>query len=127
MLFGHHAADVARAGDVQALYEHALATHGRIDAWVNNAGISLGYRPLDELSVTEIDDIVRINLLGHLYAMRLLVPYFREHGGAILNMAGRGYRGEGRRTPQRTPPRRRRSRASRRASRRRTATAIASR
>jgi len=88
------AADVARAEDVQALYDHALATHGRIDAWVNNAGISLGYRPLDELSVSEIDDIVRINLLGHLYAMRLLVPYFREHGGAILNMTGRGYKGE---------------------------------
>jgi NAD(P)-dependent dehydrogenase (short-subunit alcohol dehydrogenase family) len=88
------AADVADAADVQALYDHAIATHGRLDAWVNNAGISLGYRPLDELSVDEIDDIVRINLLGHLYAMRLLVPYFREHGGQILNMAGRGYRGE---------------------------------
>ncbi|KAF0207098.1 MAG: SDR family oxidoreductase [Actinomycetota bacterium] len=88
------AADVASAQDVQALYDHALATHGRIDAWVSNAGISLGYRPLDELSVSEIDDIVGINLLGSLYAMRLLVPYFREHGGQLLNMSGRGYRGE---------------------------------
>ncbi len=88
------AADVACARDVAALYEHALAKHERIDAWVNNAGISLGYRPLDELSVDEIDEIVRINLLGSLYAMRLLVPYFREHGGQLLNMSGRGYRGE---------------------------------
>ncbi len=87
-------ADVADATQVRALFEHALAAHGRIDAWVNNAGISEGYRPLDELSDAELHDIVSINLLGHLYALRLVVPYFREHGGHILNMTGRGYRGE---------------------------------
>ncbi|PKQ36851.1 MAG: hypothetical protein CVT59_10715 [Actinobacteria bacterium HGW-Actinobacteria-1] len=87
-------ADVADAAQVQELFDHALATHGRIDAWVNNAGISEGYRPLDELSVEELDDIVRINLLGHFFALRVAVPYFREHGGHILNMTGRGYRGE---------------------------------
>jgi NAD(P)-dependent dehydrogenase (short-subunit alcohol dehydrogenase family) len=88
------AADVANPDDVEALFKHALEVHGHIDAWVNNAGISEGYRPLDELSVAELNDIVRINLLGHLYALRLTVPYFREHGGHILNMTGRGYKGE---------------------------------
>ena len=86
--------DVADTAQVQALFDHTIATHGRIDAWVNNAGISEGYRPLDELSVAELDDIVRINLLGHLYALRIAVPYFRQHGGHILNLAGRGYKGE---------------------------------
>jgi NAD(P)-dependent dehydrogenase (short-subunit alcohol dehydrogenase family) len=73
---------------------HALDFHGRIDIWVNNAGISAGYRPLDELGVAELDEIVRVNLLGTLYACRLLVPYFREYGGVLLNMAGRGFRGD---------------------------------
>lgn len=88
------AADVADPADVEALFHHALEYHGRIDAWVNNAGISEGYRPLDELSVEELDEIVRINILGQLYALRIAVPYFREHGGHILNLTGRGFKGD---------------------------------
>lgn len=88
------ACDVAEAGQVQALRDAALARFGRIDAWVNNAGISEGYRPLDELGYDELRDVVSINLLGHLYGARAILPYFREHGGVLMNMAGRGYRGE---------------------------------
>jgi NAD(P)-dependent dehydrogenase (short-subunit alcohol dehydrogenase family) len=88
------ATDVSSADDVEQLMHHALDFHGRIDIWVNNAGISAGYRPLDELGVAELDEIVRVNLLGTLYACRLLVPYFREYGGVLLNMAGRGFRGD---------------------------------
>ena len=88
------ACDVAQAGQVEALRDRALAEFGRIDCWVNNAGISEGYRPLDELSYEELRDIVEINLLGHLYGARTILPYFRDHGGVLMNMAGRGYRGE---------------------------------
>ena len=86
--------DVAEADQVQALRDSALARFGRLDAWVNNAGISEGYRPLDELAYEELADIVRINLLGHMYGARAILPHFREHGGVLMNMAGRGYRGE---------------------------------
>lgn len=88
------ACDVAQAAQVEALRDRALAEFGRVDCWVNNAGISEGYRPLDELDYDELRDIVEINLLGHLYGARAILPYFREHGGVLMNMAGRGYRGE---------------------------------
>jgi len=88
------ACDVSEAGQVQALRDSALAEFGRIDAWVNNAGISEGYRPLDELAYEELQEIVAINLLGHMYGARAILPHFREHGGILMNMAGRGYRGE---------------------------------
>jgi glucose 1-dehydrogenase len=86
--------DVSQAAQVEALRDRALAEFGRIDCWVNNAGISEGYRPLDELGYEELREIVEINLLGHLYGARAILPYFREHGGVLMNMAGRGYRGE---------------------------------
>lgn len=86
--------DVANPDDVEALYHHALEYHGRVDVWVNNAGVSEGYRPLDELSPAELAEMVNINLLGTMYACRLLVPHMRQHGGVLLNMAGRGFRGD---------------------------------
>lgn len=99
-LAGRHApscgmvADVSAPEDIECLFETALELTGRIDAWVNNAGISLGYRFFDELSTEEIDRIVSINLTGTMQACRLLVPHFTEHGGVLLNMAGRGFRGD---------------------------------
>jgi len=88
------AANVGHAEEVFALRDHALAEHARIDVWVNNAGVSNGYRPLDEESVEELHDLITINVLGHIYGAKAMVPYFREHGGYLMNMCGRGWRGE---------------------------------
>jgi glucose 1-dehydrogenase len=88
------AADVSNYKDIVALYDHAIERWGRIDVWVNNAGISEGYRPLDELSPDEINSIVSINLTGHMLCARQILPYFMENGGILINMTGRGYRGE---------------------------------
>jgi len=88
------AADVSNHEDIAALYDHAIKQWGCIDVWINNAGISEGYRPLDELSPEEITDIVSINLIGHMLGARQILPYFMENGGILINMTGRGYRGE---------------------------------
>jgi len=87
-------ADVSRYGDVERLRDAAHDQHGRIDVWFNNAGISLGYAPVDEETPEDIARIVGINLTGHLFACRAILPYFRERGGYLMNMVGRGYRGE---------------------------------
>jgi len=87
-------ADVSRPADLQRLFDLALERFGRIDGWVNNAGMSCGYRPLDELSAEEIREIVDVNVTGTMLGCRLLVPYFAEHGGILVNLAGRGYRGD---------------------------------
>ncbi|MDP2182068.1 MAG: SDR family oxidoreductase [Actinomycetota bacterium] len=88
------ACDVSDPARLQALFDFAIARYGHIDVWLNNAGVSEGYRPLDELSGAEIRSLVDINLTGTMLACRLLVPYFREHGGLLMNVTGRGYRGE---------------------------------
>lgn len=87
-------ADVASQPDIEHLRDFALDTYGHIDCWVNNAGISLGYRPLDETPPDAIRRIVDVNLTGTALGCHAILPYFREHGGVLLNMSGRGYRGE---------------------------------
>lgn len=89
------ACDVSRAGDLEALLAHAVATHGRVHVWVNNAGISLGLRLHCDTTPAEIEAIVATNLTATMIASRLLVPYFIEQGGGVLiNVSGRGGRGD---------------------------------
>jgi len=87
-------ANVAHWEEVEALKTHAIGTHGSIDVWINNAGVSNGYRPLDEESNSELHDLITINVLGTVYGAKAMVPYFREHGGYLLNLCGRGWKGE---------------------------------
>jgi len=87
-------ADVSVVDDVEDLRDLALSWYGRIDCWVNNAGISLGYRPLDEIEPEALRTIIDVNLTGTILGCRAILPYFRDNGGVLLNMAGRGYRGE---------------------------------
>jgi len=87
------AANAGHYEELEALRDHALAAHGRIDVWVSNAGVSNGYRFLDDESAPEIHDLVIINLLGQLYGAKAMLPYFREHGGYLMNLCGRGWKG----------------------------------
>lgn len=88
------ACDVRDPAQVDALRDCALERFGAIHAWVNNAGITEGLVPIDEQAYDGMRCIVDTNLLGHLYGARSVLPYFRTHGGILLNMVGRGYRGE---------------------------------
>jgi len=86
--------DVSTPDAAERLLEHALASWGQVDVWVNNAGLSSGYRPLDEIPGGELAEIIATNLTGTMYACRVIIPYFRERGGILLNMAGKGYKGD---------------------------------
>jgi NAD(P)-dependent dehydrogenase (short-subunit alcohol dehydrogenase family) len=87
--------DVSSQADLRALFDFALERLGGIDMWVNNAGISLGYKPIDESPPDDIRRIVDINLTGTALATALVIPHLRAHGGQLLNLTGRGYDGEG--------------------------------
>jgi glucose 1-dehydrogenase len=89
------ACDVSVPGDVERLLHHALETWGRVDVWVNNAGVSGGYRPLDELSAEEMARIVDVNLTAVVRACHIVIPQFVHQGGGVLiNVSGKGGRGE---------------------------------
>lgn len=88
-------ADVSVWGDLERLLAHVVETWGKVDVWINNAGLSGGMRPIDEWSENEITQIINVNYAGTLKACRLIIPYFVEQGGGILiNMNGKGGRCE---------------------------------
>lgn len=82
------AVDVARADQVQAMVERALARFGRIDAIVNNAGYTHRNRPMLEVDEATFDRIYAVNVKSIYLAAQSAVPVFRRQGqGAILNIA----------------------------------------
>ena len=80
-------ADVSSEADVERLFATAVATFGRVDLVVNNAGVFDG-GPLEKLSVETWDKVMSINLRGPFLctraAMRLMKP---QGGGRIINVA----------------------------------------
>jgi len=89
------ACDVADPAALEALMAHAVAEHGRVDVWVNNAGISLGLRTHVDTTAAEVRAIVDINLVATMMASKMVLPYFIKRGGGVLiNVSGRGGRGD---------------------------------
>ncbi|GAA1576364.1 SDR family oxidoreductase [Actinomadura kijaniata] len=83
--------DTSRRDQVRALWETAAGAFGRIDHWINNAGVSTARRPLWEQPPERLDDLVSANLLGVLHGSAVAVAGMRaQGGGTVWNMEGLG-------------------------------------
>jgi 3alpha(or 20beta)-hydroxysteroid dehydrogenase len=70
-----------------AVVEQALASHGRIDVLLNNAGIFLA-RSLTETSPEDFRRVLDVNLTGVFLGMRALAPSMSERkAGSIINVS----------------------------------------
>lgn len=82
---------VADSGDIQGLIDYAIEKCGKIDFWVNNAGVNQPMKALWELTEDEIDCILDIDLRGAVMGSRLAMRALeKQHSGAIYNLEGYG-------------------------------------
>ena len=80
--------NVAKAADVAAMTEAALAHGGRIDILVNNAGVTHLPAPMDEVAEEDFDRILAVNVKAVYLAAQQIVPLMKaQKSGAILNVA----------------------------------------
>ena len=78
-------ADVAEIDQLQFALDQCIHTFGRVDTFLNNAGVTIYSKVLD----TSIDEAKRLfdtNFWGVVNGCKVAVPVMREKGGAIINM-----------------------------------------
>lgn len=85
--------DVADLAQVEALCAHAEARFGRLDVWVNNAGLSAPYGPTAAVPPDAFERVVRTNVLGTYHgSIVALHRFLPRHQGKLINILGRGDR-----------------------------------
>ena len=78
--------DVRRRSDLSNVVDLALSQFGKLDVFINNAGIA-PISLLDDLRVDDWDDMIDVNLKGTLYGVAAALPIFRKQGsGHFINI-----------------------------------------
>lgn len=77
--------DVADPQAVQDVADRAVREFGRIDSWINNAGVSI-YGKLWEVPLEEKRRLFETNFWGVVYGCRSALKAMRDSGGAIINI-----------------------------------------
>ena len=87
--------EVSSITELEALWNYAVEELGSVDIWINNAGMSIARRSLDEQDPVAIEAIVATNLTGMLLANKVALAGMRRQGsGQIWNMEGFGSNGQ---------------------------------
>jgi len=79
--------DVAKAADVQATVDKTVATYGKVDILINNAGVTWAAEP-EEMPLDKWQKVVDINLTGaFLFAQAAGRDMLKRQWGRIINTA----------------------------------------
>jgi NAD(P)-dependent dehydrogenase (short-subunit alcohol dehydrogenase family) len=83
--------DVTEYAQVQALWDAARAKFGRVDVWINNAGLGHPRIAFWKQAAPVLQATVESNLLGVLYGSHIAArEMLAQGGGQIYNMEGFG-------------------------------------
>lgn len=83
----HRRVDVARRDEVYAWREQVLADHGRVDAIINNAGVSLT-DTIAEMDWDDLEWIVGINFWGVVHGTKAFLPdLLAQRSGWVVNVS----------------------------------------
>jgi NAD(P)-dependent dehydrogenase (short-subunit alcohol dehydrogenase family) len=78
-------ADVAADGEHQKIAAAAIERHGRIDTWVNNAGV-LVFGRLEELAEADMRQLFDTNFWGVVHGSLEALQHLKAEGGALINV-----------------------------------------
>ena len=83
--------DVTDVSQVQTLWNAAKKKFGRVDIWINNAGITHTTKLFVELDPGEIRPVIDTNITGLIYGSHVALRGMMKQGyGQIYNLLGHG-------------------------------------
>ena len=79
--------DVSQSRDIDRLARAAVERFGRVDVWINNAGVGAIGR-FEEIPLKDYDRVIDVNLKGVVYGSYAAMRLFRQQGfGTIVNIS----------------------------------------
>ena len=88
------ACEVTDYAHVQNLWDKAIAAFGRVDIWINNAGMSNSRFEIGALEQAEVETVPRTNLIGTINGSHVALRGMTAQGsGDIYNFEGFGSNG----------------------------------
>ncbi|MDF2932845.1 MAG: family NAD(P)-dependent oxidoreductase [Chryseobacterium sp.] len=75
--------DVSVAEEVDNLVKKAILEFGRIDIWVNNAGVMASGK-FEEIPMSLHEQVIKTNLFGYMHGAYSVLPIFKEQNEGIL-------------------------------------------
>lgn len=80
--------DVTKENEVEKVFAEVAGEFGKIDAIVNNAGISGANKPTHELSEKEWDTVMNVNVKGVFFCTKHAIAHMKKTGsGSIINLS----------------------------------------
>jgi 3-oxoacyl-[acyl-carrier protein] reductase len=81
--------DVSDEAGVRAMLKSVEEAFGRLDALINNAGMTANWKPrdLETLSLDEWDRVFAVNVRGLFQVTRASIPLLRQSKGCVVNTA----------------------------------------
>jgi len=77
-------ANVSEEADVKNYVEKTKEAFGKIDYFINNAGIMVPMRLLHEYDSNEYDRVMGVNLKGAFLGLKYVIPVMLENGGGNI-------------------------------------------
>jgi short-subunit dehydrogenase len=81
----HVVADVGDRAQVERIAETAISRFGRIDTWINDAGVSI-YGRLEQVSEKDNRRLFDTNFWGVVNGSLVALPHLQTKGGALINV-----------------------------------------
>ena len=80
-------ADVTKEEQLKLLGEAAVRQLGKIDIWVNNAGLWMGHQYAEDVDMEQVKQMLDVNILGTIFGSRVALSQMKKEGlGTIVNI-----------------------------------------
>lgn len=80
-------ADVTKPDDLMSLGKYTNEKYGRIDIWINNAGIQIAPSLIEDVDLAKLKRLFDINFFAYFYGCQTALKYMKAQGsGLIINI-----------------------------------------
>ncbi|XP_067326599.1 17-beta-hydroxysteroid dehydrogenase 14-like [Anolis sagrei] len=79
--------DVRCEKAIKNLVDVTIELHGYLDCLVNNVGVYLSYKTIDDFTSEEFHEYMDINAVSYFLASKYALPYLRKTKGNIVNIS----------------------------------------